>query len=44
MNLDKAGRKMKIVVEEYAEAILTVVIAVPIIAVFMEVLHIVSAF
>ena len=35
---------MKIIVEEYAEAILTVVIAVPIIAVFMELLHVVSAF
>lgn len=35
---------MKIIVEEYAEAILTVVIATPIIAVFMELLHVVSAF
>jgi len=35
---------MRILVEEYGEAILAVVTATPIIAVFMEVLHIVSAF
>ena len=35
---------MRILVEEYGEAILAVVIATPIIAVFMEVLYIVSAF
>lgn len=35
---------MRIIIEEYAEAILAVVTAAPIITVFMEMLHMVSAF
>lgn len=35
---------MRIMIEEYGEAILAIVTTAPIIAVFMEVLHIVSAF
>lgn len=35
---------MRIIIEEYAEALLAVVTAAPIIAVFMEVLAVVSSF
>lgn len=35
---------MKIMIEEYGETILAIITAAPIIAVFMEVLHIVSVF
>lgn len=35
---------MRILIEEYAEAVLAVVTAIPIIMVFINVLHMVSAF
>lgn len=35
---------MEIIIEEYGEAILAIITAIPIIAVFVEVLNIVSAF